>query len=220
MQSEPRMKINFLFIRLLVLFCCTAFPARIFADLTDRQSLAPMEWEKDFVQTHALSVGALRLGKGAQLVSMNDQTLNSAFGLNLANHLRDHWTGRLGLHFGRTGAEQGQFVWTSVGSDLQRPMIPESLFNVSLFKYVRPYVFFGLGAVSRWENVKSGINLIPTLRYHTSESAFYAGAQILIPFADEYMFGAEYRFLQSMKESRTRGGAVGVSVHWGRWERK
>lgn len=220
MQNEVKMKSYFIFFRrvFLCLVCLVFKP--VLANISDRQSLAPIEWEKDFVETHALSAGVLGLFSNAEIVDLEGQTVRSAFTVQLVNYLRDRWSGRLGFHLGRSGTTQGQYIWTYFGSDLQHPLLPESISDNFVFRYSKPIGFFGLGAVSRWENMTSKLNPVPALRYNVSEAVFYAGAQILIPLTTEFMLGFEYRVLQSIKVSNSRGGIAGLTVHWGKIDRK
>jgi hypothetical protein len=217
MQNEVRMKFNFVFFRaLLLIIVCCIFSRPASANIIEKQSLAPIEWEKDFVESNVLSAGGLRLLGNAEIVDMDGESVTAAYGIQLINHLRDQWSGRLGLHIGRTGPAEGEYVWTFLGSDLQHPLIPEVLYNKAVFSYIRPFLFFGLGAVSRWENMTSKLNPVPALRYNISDAVFFTGVQFLIPVAGELMLGFEYRFLQSMKVSRSRGGTAGISLSWGR----
>ena len=215
MQNEARMKFIFFFLRsLLTLVLSAGFPLAK-ANISERQSLAPVEWERDFVETHSLGAGIMRLFPKSEIVDLEGQTAKNIYGLQLLNHLRDGWKGRLGFHLGRTGPSEGQYIWTFFGTDLQHSLLPEFLSKTSAAKHLTPFGFFGLAAVSRWENMTSRLNPVPALRYNVSEGVFYAGALLLIPFAPEFMMGIEYRFLQSVKESKSRGGAAGMSVYWG-----
>lgn len=186
------------------------------ADLKDRQSFRPVEWESDFVSENSLSIGAFALTPGAKIVELQGQNVYAAYGLQLTQYLRDDWNGRVGLHLGRTGPRQGQYVWTFISSDLQRPLIPESLYQSGPFRFFRPLISFGLGGVSRWQNSGMGLNVVPTLRYELSEPVAHVGTQLLFPFSDELIFSIEYRFLQSARVSRHRGSTWGASLIWGK----
>lgn len=217
MQNEPRRKSAsaVAFCRFFAVAACFVSCPSV-ADLNDRQSFRPVAWESDFVSGNSLSVGAFALTGEAKIVELQGQKVNAAYGLQLTQYLRDDWNGRVGLHVGRTGPKQGQYVWTLLSSDLQRPLIPESLYHVGAFRFFRPLISFGLGGVSRWQNSGLGLNLVPTLRYELSEPVAHVGTQLLFPFADELIFSVEYRFLQSARVSSHRGSTWGASLIWGK----
>lgn len=220
MQNETKLKFIFGSVCVMLLCSFISLSKIASANLIDRQSFRPIEWESDFVSAHSLSFSGMILLNGAQIVRSEEQKLKSAFGLQLCQSLRDQWTGRVGLFVGRTGPAPGQYVWTLLGSDLQHSLIPEKLYDFSFFKYVRPNGFFGLGVTSRWENTGLGLNLIPTLRYNVSEPVAQFGLQLLSPLADELIFEIEYRFLQSARVSQNRGSTIALSLIWGRISKK
>lgn len=202
------------------MFFLMCLPCAVRADLNDVQSFRPIEWDSDFVRSHALFVGGWRLFKGSSIVPLDEQNISSSFGLQLAQNLRDHWQGRVGLFLGQTGSRAGRYVWSFLGSDLTHPLIPESVYDVGLFNYLRPFVFFGLGVTSQWETMELSLHLIPTWRYQLSEPVAFGGAHVIFPFSNELMLSLEYRFLQSARYSRHRGSVVGASIVWGRLDKK
>jgi hypothetical protein len=225
MQIGTKAKQHFVFVRRrgTVLFCAlflsvwTSVDAR--AEIKDNHSFRSIEWENDFVRSQSLSMSAFRLFPGAQIVPLSERKLSSAYGLQLGQKLRDHWSGRVSFFCGSTGGAADDLIWSYLASDLHHPLIPESLYQTGVFKFFRPNIFFGLGVTTRWQKTRMSLNFIPTLRYEFSEPIAVAGTQWLFSLSDEFMLGFEYRFSQSAQESRHRGGLIGASLVWGSLEK-
>lgn len=220
MQKGLKLKITSLVIRTL-LFCLLAqglSSAR--ADLNEGHSFRPIAWEKDFTDQSSLALSAFTLSSRAQMVASEGTPVRSAFGLKLSQNLRDNWSGRMGLFCGRSSDAQDSFIWSFLGSDLMHPLIPESYFNHPAFRWARPHVYFGIGLTSRWANTGLKINLVPTMRYETTEPATYAGFEVLSQVAEEMQVGADYRFVQSARVSKNRGHMFGLSLVWGKLEKR
>lgn len=211
------MKVNFTFVFLVPFIVLMVFVSRTAtANLKEGQSFRPITWEQDFVRSNSLAFTAIRLLPGAQIVTTPERTVDSAYGLQLGQNLRDDWMGRISLFFGQTGAREGEYMWSFLGSDLVHPLVSTDLLNHAIFQMIRPMGFFGLGMTSRWQRMSLNLNLIPTLRFEASEPIAYAGAYLVAPMTDELMASFEYRFMQSARNSRTRGNVFGVSLVWGR----
>lgn len=218
MQNQLNQKIIQAFVLFTLLFFCFVPAVSFCNESTKNPTFRPIEWERDFTSSSSLSLGGFKLFNNSEIVDLAGQHLDSAYGLQLSQNLRDHWKGRVSFYCGRTGADVGQFVWSVIGSDLQHPLVSESVYDWSFIKYLRPFVFFGLGMTSRWANAGTGLNLIPTLRYEISEPIGYAGIQLQGKIASEFILAVEYRLLQSARASRERGHTLGASLIWGRMD--
>ena len=224
MQKESQVKFKFLLRQLLIIFFACVWGLSAFAEIREAQSFNPIEWESDFTQDNSLSLTWLNLPQSVLLTEPQDldlyHQLRNAFGLQLGKNLREHWHGRVGFFVARTGPATGGYVWSYLGSDLQRELVPESLLDGAIFSVIRPYLFFGLGFGSRWENSEVRYNLIPTFRYEVSEPTAYLGSSLAWRVADELMLSIEFRYFQSARLSRNRFPTWGGSIIWASWRRK
>ncbi|MBM3383066.1 MAG: hypothetical protein FJY29_11565 [Betaproteobacteria bacterium] len=225
MHKESQVKFRFplrqiLWALSLVLFSLSAKP-QAWAEIRDAQSFKPIAWESDFAQDNSLSLTWLNLPQRVQLTQPEDielyRQLRHAFGLQLGKVLRESWQGRVGFFVARTSPETGGYVWSFLGSDLQRELVPAGLFDHAVFRVLRPYLFFGLGFGSRWENSQVRYNLIPTFRYEVSEPAAYFGTSVAWRIADEILLSVEFRYFQSARLSQNRFPSWGGSIVWGSW---
>jgi hypothetical protein len=194
------------------------------AEIRDAQSFKPIEWESDFSKSNSLSVNWFRFPDKVQLALPEDaitfDELRNGFGIQLGQWLRGQWQGRIGFYLASTGSAKGAYVWSFLGSDLQHPLVTGELGEKAIFRYFRPFVYFGLGVSSRWENSEVRYNLIPTFRYEASEPSAYFGSSFLFKLSDEILFGLDFRYFQSARNSRNRFPGFGASVVWGELEKK
>jgi hypothetical protein len=221
MHKESQVKFKFPLRHLLTILIGCVWGQGASAEIREAQSFKPIEWESDFTQENSLSLTWLNLPKSVQLTQSEDADLyrqmSNAFGLQLGKNLRDHWQGRVSFFVARTGPATGGYVWSFLGSDLQRELVPESFSGHAIFRFLRPYFFFGLGFGSRWENSEVRYNLIPTFRYEVSEPAAYFGSSMAWRLADELLLSLEFRYFQSARLSQNRFPTWGGSLIWGTW---
>lgn len=217
MQKRLKVKFTSVLFSAFIWLAMVIFAKPATADLNEGHSFRPITWERDFVSSNSLSFTVMKLLPGAQIVITPDRAVGSAYGLQLGQKLRDDWTGRISMFCGRTGPAAGEYVWSYLTSELLHPLIPEDMKTHGVFRYVRPFGFFGAGMTTRWQNMSLNLNLIPTLRYEATEPTAAAGVMLQIPVANELMLSFEYRFMQSARSSRTRGSVLGGSLVWGQW---
>ncbi|MEN9528441.1 MAG: hypothetical protein RI932_314 [Pseudomonadota bacterium] len=221
MHKESQVKFRFPLRHLLLILLVLTWRENGWAEIRDAQSFRPIEWESDFAQDNSLSFTWLNLPKNVQLTQPEDlelyHQLRNAFGLQLGKVLRDGWQGRISFFVARTSPAAGGYVWSFLGSDLQRDLVPKRFSENVIFRVVRPYLFFGLGFGSRWENSQVRYNLIPTFRYEASEPAAYFGSSVAWQLADELLLSIEFRYFQSARLSQNRFPSWGGSIVWGSW---
>jgi hypothetical protein len=215
MQKRLKVKFTSVLCSAFIGLAAVFFSKTARANLNEGHSFRPIGWERDFVSSSSLSFTVMKLLPGAQIISTPERAVASAYGLQLGQNLRDNWAGRISMFCGRTGPGAGEYVWSYLASDLLHPLMTEEMNSTGPFRYARPFGFFGVGMTTRWQNMSLNLNLIPTLRYEATEPTAFAGVLLQIPVANELMLAVEYRFMQSARNSQTRGNVLGGSLVWG-----